>query len=71
MPLAAVPDPEAMGAKIQARANSSLFQIAGQRAVEEGVKLVTFGHTHDASVEDAAGRRRVHQQRHLDLARRF
>jgi UDP-2,3-diacylglucosamine pyrophosphatase LpxH len=55
LPLAAVPDPEAMGAKIQARANSSLFQIAGQRAVEEGVKLVTFGHTHDPSVEDLPG----------------
>lgn len=44
-------DPVAMGDQIQARVNSSLYEIAAKRAVEEGVKLVTFGHTHDASVE--------------------
>jgi UDP-2,3-diacylglucosamine pyrophosphatase LpxH len=51
VPLASVPDPVRMGQRIQERVNSSLFQIAAKRAAEEGVKLVTFGHTHDAGVE--------------------
>jgi hypothetical protein len=51
LPIPAVPDPEAVGEKIQERVHSSLRQIAGVRAAEEGVKLVVFGHTHDAGVE--------------------
>jgi UDP-2,3-diacylglucosamine pyrophosphatase LpxH len=52
LPLASVPDPVEMGDQIRERVNSSLFEIASKRAIEEGVKLVTFGHTHDASEED-------------------
>jgi UDP-2,3-diacylglucosamine pyrophosphatase LpxH len=48
---AAVSDPVAMGDQVRARVNSSLFVEASRRAAEEGVKLVTFGHTHDAGVE--------------------
>jgi UDP-2,3-diacylglucosamine pyrophosphatase LpxH len=55
VPLVASSDPVTMGKQIQARANSSLFSAAQQRAVEEGVKLVTFGHTHDSSVEELPG----------------
>jgi hypothetical protein len=44
-----------MGEQIRARVRSSLFEAARQRAAEEGVKLVTFGHTHDAGVEDLPG----------------
>jgi len=51
VPLTAVLDPVMMGDQIRARVNSSLYRIAARRAAEEGVKLVTFGHTHDASVE--------------------
>jgi UDP-2,3-diacylglucosamine pyrophosphatase LpxH len=51
VPLTTVSDPVAMGDQIRNRVNSSLFEIAAKRASEEGVKLVTFGHTHDASVE--------------------
>lgn len=51
VPLTAGPDPVTMGDQIRARVNSSLFTNAAKRAAEEGVKLVTFGHTHDASVE--------------------
>jgi UDP-2,3-diacylglucosamine pyrophosphatase LpxH len=47
-----VPDPVAMGEQVQKRVNSSLYAMAARRAAEEGVQLVTFGHTHDASVED-------------------
>jgi hypothetical protein len=50
-PLAAVPDPEAAGERIQKRVHSSLYQIARLRAAEEGVKVVSFGHTHDAGLE--------------------
>jgi UDP-2,3-diacylglucosamine pyrophosphatase LpxH len=46
-----VPDPVNMGDQVRERVNSSLYAIASRRAVEEGVQLVTFGHTHDASVE--------------------
>ncbi|MGD8903088.1 MAG: hypothetical protein PVI67_05955 [Anaerolineae bacterium] len=45
-------DPVEMGNKIRARVRSSLYEMAKARAQEEGVKLVTFGHTHDAGVED-------------------
>jgi UDP-2,3-diacylglucosamine pyrophosphatase LpxH len=55
LPLATVPDPVAMGQQIQKRVHSSLFEMARLRAAEEGVKLVTFGHTHDASVEPLPG----------------
>jgi UDP-2,3-diacylglucosamine pyrophosphatase LpxH len=50
-PLPPVSDPVTMGEKIQAREHSSLFESARLRAMEEGVRLVTFGHTHDASAE--------------------
>jgi UDP-2,3-diacylglucosamine pyrophosphatase LpxH len=52
LPLPAGSDPVAMGARIQDRACSSLFESARLRASEEGVKLVTFGHTHEPSTED-------------------
>jgi UDP-2,3-diacylglucosamine pyrophosphatase LpxH len=45
------PDPVDMAERIEWRVHSSLFRIAAIRAVEEGAKLVTFGHTHDASCE--------------------
>ena len=45
-------DPVAMGNKVRDRINSSLFDIAAKRAKEEKVKLVTFGHTHAAGVEE-------------------
>jgi UDP-2,3-diacylglucosamine pyrophosphatase LpxH len=45
------PDPVTMGDQVRARVNSSLYAMAARRAFEEGVQLVTFGHTHDASVE--------------------
>lgn len=47
-----VSDPVAKGDGIRARVHSSLFEMAKIRAVEEGVKLVIFGHTHDAVEED-------------------
>ncbi len=50
-PMPRQPDPVAMGDQIRARVNSSLYEIAKVRAQEEGVKLVTFGHTHDAAKE--------------------
>jgi len=50
-PVARQPDPVAMGDQIRARVNSTLYAIARARAREEGVKLVTFGHTHDAVKE--------------------
>jgi len=46
-----MPDPVTMGDQVRQRVNSSLYAIAARRAAEEGVQLVTFGHTHDASVE--------------------
>jgi UDP-2,3-diacylglucosamine pyrophosphatase LpxH len=46
-----MPDPVGMGDQVRERVNSSLYAMAGRRAAEEGVQLVTFGHTHDASVE--------------------
>jgi UDP-2,3-diacylglucosamine pyrophosphatase LpxH len=49
--LAAVPDPVVMGDRIQSRVHSSLYEIARLRALEEGAKVVSFGHTHDAGVE--------------------
>jgi UDP-2,3-diacylglucosamine pyrophosphatase LpxH len=52
MPLAASPDPVGMGDQIRERVTSSLFGIASSRAIEEGAELVTFGHTHDAGVEE-------------------
>jgi UDP-2,3-diacylglucosamine pyrophosphatase LpxH len=54
-PLAPVPDAEGKGKEIQERVRSSLHAIARLRAQEEGVKLVTFGHTHDAGVEQLKG----------------
>lgn len=44
-------DPVAMGDKVRDRINSSLYEIAAKRAQEEKVKLVTFGHTHEAGLE--------------------
>jgi UDP-2,3-diacylglucosamine pyrophosphatase LpxH len=46
-----VPDAEAKGDQIRAQVNSALFEMAKIRAAEEGVKLVIFGHTHDAVAE--------------------
>ena len=54
-PMPRQPDPVAMGDQIRARVNSSLFEIAKLRAQEEDVKLVTFGHTHDAVDEPLPG----------------
>jgi UDP-2,3-diacylglucosamine pyrophosphatase LpxH len=51
VPLLTVPDPVAMGDGVRARVHSSLYEIAKIRAVEEGARLVSFGHTHDAAVE--------------------
>jgi hypothetical protein len=45
-------DPVAVGDKVRERINSSLFDIAAKRAKEEKVKLVTFGHTHEAGLEE-------------------
>jgi UDP-2,3-diacylglucosamine pyrophosphatase LpxH len=47
-----VPDPVVKGDQIRERINSALFEMAKIRAAEEGVKLVTFGHTHDAVEEE-------------------
>jgi hypothetical protein len=54
-PMAIEPDPVAMGNLIRDRVRSSLYEIAANRAVEERVNLVIFGHTHDASLEDLPG----------------
>ena len=69
-PMPRQPDPVAMGDQIRARVNSSLYEIAKVRAQEEGVKLVTFGHTHDAAKELLTGWRYLYQQWDMDLARR-
>jgi len=55
VPLTTVPDAIAMGAQVQERVRSSLYEAARMRAFEEGVKLVTFGHSHDAGVEPLPG----------------
>ena len=55
MPLTSVPDAVAMGDQIRERVRSSLFDIASKRAEEEDVKLVSFGHTHDAGLEPLPG----------------
>jgi hypothetical protein len=55
VPLIASPDPVVMGDQVRQRVMSSLFDIASKRAVEEGVNLVVFGHTHEASVEELPG----------------
>lgn len=48
-------DPVEMGDRVRARVESSLYDMAAARAAEEGVRLVTFGHTHDAGVEELPG----------------
>ena len=48
-------DPVKMGDRVRTRVRSSLYDMAAARAAEEGVKLVSFGHTHDAGVEDLPG----------------
>jgi UDP-2,3-diacylglucosamine pyrophosphatase LpxH len=48
-------DPVEMGDRVRSRVRSSLYEMAVARAAEEGVKLVTFGHTHDAGVEKLPG----------------
>ena len=50
-----VDNPVNMGDRVRQRVNSSLYEMAAVRATEEGVKLVSFGHTHDAGVEDLPG----------------
>jgi UDP-2,3-diacylglucosamine pyrophosphatase LpxH len=52
VPMASDPDPVSMGDQIRERVRSSLYEIAASRAVEERAKLVIFGHTHDASIEN-------------------
>ena len=54
-PLPALPNAVDMADQVRERVNSSLYEIAAKRAIEEGVKLVTFGHTHDASLESLPG----------------
>jgi hypothetical protein len=51
-PLPDTPNPVDMADQIRERVRSSLFRMAAARATEEGAKLVTFGHTHDASCEE-------------------
>jgi UDP-2,3-diacylglucosamine pyrophosphatase LpxH len=46
-----VSDPVEMGNQVRKRVNSALYETALKRAREEQVKLVTFGHTHDAGSE--------------------
>ena len=48
-------DPVGMGDRVRARVGSSLYDMAAARAAEEGVRLVTFGHTHDAGIEELPG----------------
>jgi UDP-2,3-diacylglucosamine pyrophosphatase LpxH len=55
IPLPSQPDPVALGETIRARVRSSLFEAASLRAAEEGVQLVTFGHTHEPGAEDLPG----------------
>jgi hypothetical protein len=50
-------DPEAMGDQIRRQVRSSLYEMAAKRAAEENVKLVVFGHTHDAGLEELPGGR--------------
>ena len=50
-----VGDPVEMGDRVRALVRSSLYDMAAAKAAEEGVRLVTFGHTHDASVEELPG----------------
>ncbi len=45
-------DPVVMGDRVRNRVRSSLHQMAALRATQEGVKLVCFGHTHDAGAEE-------------------
>ena len=48
-------DPVEMGNRVRKRVGSSLYEMAAARAIEEGVQLVSFGHTHDAGVEELPG----------------
>ena len=48
-------DPVKMGDRVRMRVESSLYEMAAARAVEEGARLVSFGHTHDAGVEELPG----------------
>jgi hypothetical protein len=48
-------DPVEMGDRVRNRVKSSLYEMAAARAAEEEVNLVTFGHTHDARVEELPG----------------
>jgi UDP-2,3-diacylglucosamine pyrophosphatase LpxH len=50
-----IPDPVVKGDQIRTLVNSTLLEMAKIRAAEEGVRLVTFGHTHDAVEEDLPG----------------
>jgi len=44
-----------MGNRVRSRVESSLHEAAAAKAAEVGAALVTFGHTHDAGVEDLPG----------------
>jgi UDP-2,3-diacylglucosamine pyrophosphatase LpxH len=50
-PVDSAAHPMEMGDEVRRRVNSSLYEMAGKRAVEERAGLVVFGHTHDAGVE--------------------
>lgn len=55
--LALIPTPDAveMGQEIRRRMQSSLFDAARRRAVEEDVQFISFGHTHQAGEEVLPG----------------
>jgi UDP-2,3-diacylglucosamine pyrophosphatase LpxH len=46
-----IPEPVVMGDQVRQRVRSELHRMAKMRAQEEDVKLVVFGHTHDAGME--------------------
>ncbi len=48
-------NPVEMGNRVRSQVKSSLFDAAARIAAQEGVTLVTFGHTHDAGVEKLPG----------------
>ena len=48
-------NPVTMGDRVRKRVDSSLYDMAAAKAADEGVRLVSFGHTHDAGVEELPG----------------
>ena len=53
--LRGVSDPVAMGDQVRLRVQSALYKVASLRASEEKARLVVFGHTHNAGVDDLPG----------------